>query len=659
LDPGHVNVTINGIPLNDSESQLVFWVDLPDILKSTEDIEIQRGLGTSSFGAGDFGASINLNTNKTHIKPYINADAGAGSFGTLKGSVALGTGLMNSRFSLDGRLSYLTSDGFIDRASANLRSFSLSGAYIGLNNSLRLNIINGHEVTYQAWNGVPIGYVKDESLRTYNSAGQEAVKMPGDQPYKDEVDNYSQTHFQLFYNWIKDNSEMSLAAFYTRGKGFFENYRSDQTLKGYNLYPLDTISWDTIHVDDLVTRRWLDNHFYGLNFGWTYNKENWILKSGASVSRYNGDHFGEVIWLSKRGKFKYPFSYYKNDATKLDASAFFKAQWQLGEKLFAYGDIQYRHVAYTYGGGDTDDGPIAERSIEFHFVNPRIGLTYKPTGDLKIYTSVAMSGREPNRDDYVKSSPDNLPVEEKLINTEVGIVYESKKAFWGIYGYIMDYNDQLILTGEISDVGEYARANVDESYRMGIELEAGLSFFDKLHLTANATLSQNKISSFTEFVDNWDTGIQDQTEYTDTDISFSPSVIGFCGVSYVFNEIFPWASEGESLVLEWNHKYVGQQFLDNTSNDDSKLDAYLVADAGLSYSTSIWNIKNVTFRFKVMNLYNELYSSNGWTYRFSSSDTTVIDGDPYARSEGNGIYSLTGLYPQSGTHFLAGLGLKF
>lgn len=658
LDPGHVNVSINGIPLNDAESQLVFWVDLPDILSSTESIQLQRGLGSSSFGSGNFGASVNLNTNKTHIEPYITARTGYGSFNTYRGSIALGTGLMNGRFSLDGRASFTHSDGYIDRARSDLRSFYLSGAFIGLNSSLRLNVINGHEITYQAWNGVPYSYADDEDLRTFNSAGMEKVKEAGDTPYDDEVDNYNQTHYQLFYNKMYSNGDFTLTGFYTRGRGFFENYRADQELSDFNFFPIDSISGDTIRTDDLVRRKWLDNHFYGINLARNFEFENTIIKSGLHGSRYQGEHYGTVIFTEELGSFRFPFEYYRNDAVKHEASAFVKIQQGIGNRFFLFGDLQYRFVDYQYGGGTDDNGRLQKGDVQYNFFNPKAGVSYRITEELRAFGSVARGNREPNRDDFIEAGPRSEPRHEELTDYEVGMEYQDNRARLGLYGYYMDYKNQLVLTGRINDVGEYARVNVPNSYRMGIELDAQFEVFDGLTTSFNATFSENKIESFTEYVDDWDTGEQFTREFKDTDISFSPGVIGFVGLNYTWDDINLLALT-DQLSFSLDHKYVGEQYLDNTMTEEAKLDAFSYGEFEVAYSTSYEWIKDLRLSFRIINIWDELYESNGWIYRFRTSEPSNVDGDPYARREMGNLYNLTGLYPQAGRHFMTSLTVKF
>jgi len=657
VDPSHINVTLNGIPINDSESQLVFWVNMPDLLASTESIEVQRGVGGSTFGAGDFGGSINVNTNKVRTKSYVDVNAGLGSYGTLKGNLSLGTGLMNNKFTLDGRISYIESDGYIDRASARLNSFSLTGAWLGLRQSLRLNVINGHEVTYQAWNGVPVSYVDDEKLRTFNSAGQEAVRliMPDTaniQPYEDEVDNYTQTHVQLFYNNISSIGDWSATLHYTRGSGYFELYQADEDLARYNAI----FEGDTATVRDLVERRWLDNHFIGANLGWKNTIGDLDLRAATSFNIYNGDHFGETISIPDTGVFDPPREYYRNDATKTDFNTFFKTLYHISDQWKAYLDLQFRAVNYSYDGVVRFDRQVKGEE-SFQFFNPKAGITFLPNDQSKIYAFFGRSNKEPNRDDFVDAT--TAPQHETMNNIEIGYNYRSSKAHFGMNVYGMFYENQLIPTGRINDVGEYPRTNVDESHRLGIEVEGGIQLMKGLELHANATFSQNQITEYVEYIDNWDTGLQETVVHSDTRMAFSPDVIGYAGVSYTLYGPFS-SSEDEKLTIGLDHKYVGQQFLDNTENDITSLEAYFYADAFLTYSTSLpsFKVKQLDLTFKVLNLYNEFYESNGWNYRYISEDGPT-PGDPYSRGEGNNVISQTGLFPQAPLHFQTSLSLKF
>ena len=468
-DPSRINVTINGIPLNDSESQGVFWVDLPDFVSSTNDIQIQRGVGTSTNGAGAFGATINLNTNKLHKEAYAQVSNTIGSFNTWKRNVTLGSGLLNNRFTLDGRYSNITSDGYIDRGSADMDSYYFSGAYLGDQTSIRMNVFSGHEVTYQAWNGVPAQFILSDDLRTFNTAGTEK----SGEPHDNEVDDYRQTHYQLHLNQtINSALNLSGALHYTKGEGFFEQYKGGQDLVDYGFENI-VLGDTTILETDLIRRRWLDNDFYGATYALNYNSSNFDLTVGGAWNKYLGAHFGEVIWAEYMSNGELGDRYYDNDAEKTDFNIYGKTILKLGSNIFPYLDLQYRRVGYQFLGLNAN-GENVDQEVELNFFNPKIGLTIEFDNNAQTYASIAIANREPNRNDYTESSPTSRPEHETLYNAELGYRKKSGKFGYAINGYYMLYKNQLVVTGQINDVGEYTRINVPDSYRAGIELELSL-----------------------------------------------------------------------------------------------------------------------------------------------------------------------------------------
>ncbi|MEL6923456.1 MAG: TonB-dependent receptor, partial [Bacteroidota bacterium] len=548
-DPTRINVTINGIPLNDAESQGTFWVDLPDFITSTDNVQIQRGVGTSTNGAGAFGATLNLSTNKVHRKPYASVNTTVGSFNTQKYNVTLGSGLLNNKFTFDGRLSRISSDGFIDRGSADLRSWFASGAYLGKKASLRFNAFSGHEVTYQAWNGVPAQFVDDEELRTFNTAGTER----SGEPHDNEVDDYTQTHYQLHYNQIiTDAVNLNVALHYTRGFGFFEQYKAGQNLLDYGLTPANGIE-----ETDLIRRRWLDNDFYGTIFSLNYQPTNGKLDFtlGGGWNNYEGKHFGEVIWARFMSQGEQGQRYYDNDGEKQDFNIFAQANYQFLPKLNAYLDLQLRSVDYTFLGFD-NNGRNVTQNDQLRFFNPKAGLVYQLKEGASLYASFGVANREPNRSDYTESTPDSRPEHETLFNTELGLRQNWKRAMLNVNLYHMAYNNQLVLTGQINDVGEYTRTNVDDSYRLGLELDGSVLLSDAFSLSANATFSQNRIQSFTEYIDNWDTWGQEAVEHENTNLAFSPGVIA--GVELRYNALADLAkADHHELIFSLLGKYVG------------------------------------------------------------------------------------------------------
>jgi iron complex outermembrane receptor protein len=664
-DPTRINVTINGIPLNDSESQGVFWVNMPDFTSSVDNIQIQRGVGTSTNGAGAFGASINLNTSKVHEKAFAQVSNSIGSFNTLKNNIQVGSGLIKDHFTFDARLSQIQSDGFIDRAEVDLQSYYLSAAYIADKTSIRFNTFSGHEVTYQAWNGVPAQFMGDGpidfdttgirlnngDLRRYNPSGTEKVNGA---PHDNEVDDYRQTHYQALINH-QFNSKLNVsgALHYTKGAGFFEQYKGGEDLVDYGLDNV-ALGNDTITSTDLIRRRWLDNDFYGFTYALKYSPAKFDFTLGGGWNFYQGKHFGEVIWAEYMSNGEQGHRYYDNDAEKTDFNIFGKVNAELIDKLYGYLDLQFRRVDYEFLGLDENGNQLAT-SENLNFFNPKIGLTYEWHNNTQIYASFAVGNREPNRNDYTESSPTSRPVHETLYNTELGIRQNFRGFAWGVNGYLMQYNNQLVLTGEINDVGASTRVNVDDSYRAGIELEAAREITTGLTLSANATFSQNKIKNFTEFIDDWDTGGQIQVEHEDTDLAFSPNTIFTAAIGYdVFKK-----GDNQQLNISLSGKHVGEQFLDNTSNENAMLDAFFYSDLRIGYSIKTKWVEEIGITLLVRNIFDAQYANNGWTYRYKSAGYDGRGDDPYARLESDGVYNLTGFFPQAGRNFLLGVNLKF
>ncbi len=695
-DPTRINVTINGIPLNDAESQGVYWVDLPDFASSASSIQIQRGVGTSTNGPGAFGATINLNTLELRKEPYGEASLGAGSYHTWRGNVRFGSGLLHDRYVVEGRLSAIHSDGYIERARADLKSAYLSAARITDKSSLRFTGFTGHEITYQAWYGVPVQYVDDPELRRYNPAGTE---KPGE-PYDDEVDNYTQTHLQLHYTReLNRNWDLNLAAHYTRGYGFYEQYKADEDFGDYGLAPVElaTAYWpvqtlpetiesyiqapglsvytmptiqpggqDTviearyvIDRTDLIRRRWLDNHFYGTiwNLHYTDNGKRLRATWGGGWSQYLGAHFGEVIWARNMGSAEKGHRYYDNDATKTDWNTFVKVGYDLSWKWHAYVDLQYRGIGYRFLGFN-DQGEQADQEVQLGFFNPKAGLTWDVDEHTQAYASFAVANREPNRNDYTESSPLSRPRPERLYNVEAGWRKKTNDYALNVNFYYMHYKDQLALTGQINDVGELTRVNIPQSYRAGIELQGGTELGAGLRLEAALALSRNKVKEFVEYIDNQDTGAQEVVVHRNTDLAFSPSVVGHAVLGWdVLRDRERFA--GRQLTLSLATKYVGKQYLDNTGNDAAAIAPYSYTDLNVRYVWQPKHMGEVAFTLAVRNLFDNLYVTNGWVYRYISAGYDARPDNPYARLEHGNQYNLTGYYPQAARNLLAGISIKF
>ncbi len=639
-DPSRTNVTINGIPLNDAESQQVYWVDLPDFASSVSELQIQRGVGSSTNGAGAFGATINLSTSKVSTNPYAEINATAGTFNTQKGSVRFGSGLLQDKFAVEGRFSRITSDGFIDRASADLESFFLSGAWLGAKSVTKLNVFSGHEITYQAWNGVPADFIDDPDLRTYNSAGTEKAG----EPYENQEDNYRQTHTQLLHDQqLSSNWKLALALHHTKGAGYYEEYKADQSLENYGLSPV-AIGGDTVTKTDLVRQRWLDNDFYGTTYSLNYRSNDGQLDAilGGGFHIYEGQHFGEIIWARYASESETGYRYYDNDSRKTDANLFGKIEktWRGGWNTWL--DLQVRRVSYSFLGINNllENVDLSDKLV---FFNPKAGLLYEAAPNQQYYASFGVAHREPNRSDYTENPVRQRPKAERLLNTELGWRASWQKAALNVNFYHMHYDDQLALNGEINDASEYRRINIDKSYRAGIEISGGGELLPWLKFNGNLALSQNKIRRFTEFVDVYDADFnwleQRPVQHEHTDLAFSPGIV--TGVELNF---FPLKTEKQQVELALMSKYVGKQYLDNTSDEGNVLDAYFFSDFRLRWQIAPTFAKGITLTLLVPNVWNAMFETNGWSYRYLYNQVAVVD---------------RGYYPQAFRHVLAGVSVQF
>ncbi|WP_198664874.1 TonB-dependent receptor [Lewinella sp. IMCC34191] len=618
-DPTRTNVTINGIPYNDSESQGVFWVNLPDFSSSADMIQIQRGVGTSTNGAGAFGATINFTTVGEDSDPGLHLDGSVGSFGTRRGVVRY-RGRTDNGYRLDARYSKVHSDGYIDRASADLDGYYAAVSKETGKSVISLVAFGGHEVTYQSWNGVTQEEI-DEFGRTYNSVGTEKEG----EPYDNEVDNYRQNHYQLHFNHeINDDLDLVVSGHYTRGLGYYEQYKADEALSDYGIDAPEETS-------DLIRRRWLDNHFYGTVYSLRYRKKRWDVTFGGSANEYLGGHYGEVIWARHAGDSEIRERYYDNDGTKRDFNNYLRANYKVRDDVSIYLDGQVRHVNYEFLGLD-ENLALLEQDAALTFFNPKAGVVYLPRPGLRAYASFGVAQREPNRDDFVDNPANSRPVPEKLYNTELGFTRSLARANYGINLYHMLYRDQLVLTGALNDVGGYVRTNVPESYRLGIELQGGVQLVPNLTVGGNLTLSRNRVKNYTELLDDWDEGGQLEVEREDTPLSFSPDVTGAVEIAYARN------LGNHRIEAALQNKYVGDRYVDNSGSEQSKLDGYYYSDLRLAYGLN----SRYRLTFLLRNLTNQLYSSNGWSYRYQYEGTPT---------------TMLGMYPQAGINFMLSLGI--
>ena len=641
-DATRINVTINGVPLNDAEGQGVFWVNMPDFASSVEDIQVQRGVGTSTNGGSAFGATINLFTTKLQPEFYAELNNTVGSFGTVKNTLKLGSGLINNHFSFDGRVSRLVSNGFVDRASSNLFSYYLSGAYYGKNQSLRLNLFHGQERTYQSWYGITFDQMQTLG-RTYNFAGTD---KPGE-PYEDQVDDYFQTHYQLIYNKeISNQLNFNATAHYTKGAGYYEEYKGEAFLGSYGIEPAFVTS-------DLVRQRWLDNDFYGLIFSLNHTSADGQMETtvGGGWNNYIGSHFGDVIWVDSATTSALPHRYYENQADKNDFNLYAKTNYQINSRVNGFLDLQYRRIGYNFLGVD-EDGSELDQGISLNFFNPKLGLTYEYNPTLQFYGFLGIGNKEPNRNDFVDNPPTNQPKAETLYNAEIGYKQVFKHASVTLNYYYMYYQNQLVVTGEINDVGAAVRTNIDQSYRSGIEFAGQAKISKYFDWAGNITFSRNRIIAFDEYIDSYDSGFNwigwDTLSHNNTQLAFSPPVnIGNQLTFHPFAGNLKFSKSNQfniSLLTKW----VGKQYVDNSSG--RFLRPYMTNDLRLSYllkfgEGSLSDIfDQVAINFLVKNLFNVEYEPNAWSYRYAYAGALTQD---------------IGFYPQAGTHFMMSVNLKF
>ncbi len=636
-DLTRINVTVNSIPINDAESQGVWFVDLPDMASSTENLQIQRGVGTSTNGAGAFGASINFMTSDLHQDPYGELNLSGGSYNTFKSTLRFGTGLMANKFSVDGRLSYIHSNGYIDRAFSNLKSFYLSGGYYGKNTTIKLISFSGFERTYQAWEGVP----KDSlaTNRTYNPSGEYTDKSGNTLYYKNQTDNYQQDHYQLLFSQsLAKNWNFNTAIHYTRGQGYYENYKQGASFISYGLNDV-IVGNDTLTTTDLINRKMMDNDFCGITFSTNYSLPDKLkITMGGAWSRYYGEHFGKVIWAEYASNGDIDRNWYYNTGVKKDFNIYGKVSFQVLKKLNLFADLQYRHVTYKLEGTLDNLRMLDQRHI-FNFFNPKGGIFVEINKQNSIYGSIGIANREPSRNNYKDADPGHLPSYETLFDYELGYSFRLPDFSVTANLYYMTYKNQLVLTGEINNVGEAVMVNVPHSYHAGIELSATAGFFQKkLQLTVNATLSRNKIKNFTQYIDrydqDWNSLGQDTIYLGETDLSFSPDMI--------VNAILTYKPISQ-LSISMNSKYIGRQFIDNTSNAGRSLNGYFINGFGVMYGLKTKIFKEIGLSLTINNLFNQKYESNAWVYPY-------YQGDVY--NEYNGYF------PQALINFLFGLSLK-
>ena len=628
-DATRVNVTINGIPYNDSESQGTFWVNLPDFASSIESLQLQRGVGSSTNGSGSFGASLNIDTDRSSKEAYAQIANSYGSFDTRKHSVKFSTGLLNDRVEISGRVSNITSDGYIDRASSDLKSYFLQGSYKTDNTFIKALVFGGREVTYQSWFGID-----EQTLSTnptFNPAGMYSDEDGTVRFHQNQVDDYDQDHYQLIWNERYNNNWSTSATLnYTKGSGFFEEYKEDASLDFHGLLPI-TIDGETSAESDLVRRRWLENNFYALSANAHYKDENWDTTTGVFYSYYQGLHFGEVIWATNFTGPNLGDRYYSGTGDKHEFTTFSKASYKINNSWSVFGDLQMRIVNYKTAGLTSDKvNMIVDEQYEFF--NPKFGASYSLNQGNQLYVSYGRASREPRRSDFEQG----VFTPEILDDYELGWRFTGKNNTLSANLYYMDYKDQLVLTGQLDDSGGFIRETSGNSYRAGLEVEGDFKVLQQLHVRPNIALSSNKNKDYTTSRDGA------LVNLGTTNISFSPSFIAGNSIDY---------SPTQNLQIALLSKYVGEQYLGNIDSQTSKLDAYFLNDFSVNYTiTKLSFAKSLVLQGLVNNIFDVKYISNGYFYTydddFSTPGTvTTIEG--------------AGFYPQAGINFLVGATLTF
>ena len=666
VDQSRINVTVNGVPLNDAESQNVYWVDLPDLGSSMTGLQIQRGVGTSTNGPAAFGATVSVNTLGTIAEPGVRAVLGSGAFGTNRRTVSWNTGMLQDGWSLEGRASRITSDGYVDRATSDLSSLYGRLAKRWETGRASLTTTLGHERTYQAWYGVPAialsdtvdaddlrawaansyeyNYVDSSSSSAYDLARLEDLvanrRTHNYYQYQNEEDDYRQDHHQLHLDQQVGNWDLGAVVYATKGAGFYEQFRQDEDFTDYQLTPF-ILGTDTVNSTDLVRRRWLDNTLLGT--AWTLGRRSEALNQlyGVSASSYVGDHFGRVIWMDVASGASPDHEYYRSVGQKLDLSGFAKWSGDVDDVRW-HAEAQVRHVNYETTGRDNDYSAINIQDT-LTFFNPKAGLTWTPSDDAQAFLSLAVAHREPARSDYL-DSPQDAPLRpERLVDLEAGASLRGSN--WAVAAtvYNMQYRDQLVATGALNDVGNVVRVNVENSWRRGIELEAGWQASPWIRLDGNATLSDNSVAQFEETVyDYAGPSYENRIQHSNTDLALSPNAVAMGMLTLEPPKESPFAGVSLSLIA----KHVGRQFLDNTSNENRMLDSFATVDAVLRTESVMPKGQTVSVSLFGNNLLDAMYSATGWTYSYwlGGSESEITE---------------TYVYPQAGRHGFITLAVEF
>lgn len=651
-DATRINVTANDIPMNDAESHSIFWVNTPDFASSLEDIQIQRGVGTSTNGAGAFGASVNMRTQRFSMNPYAEMSGTYGSFNTNKETFKVGSGLIGGHWNFDARFSHIASDGYRDRASSKLHSYFAQAGYFGGQTSVRFITFGGKECTYHAWDGISKTDLTDN--RKYNPNGE--IKRDGKVIgfYDDQTDNYRQTHYQLIWDQgIGANWHWNLGLHYTDGFGYYQEYKNARTLKEYGLEPF-MVGDNKVKKSSLVRKKNVDSGFGGAVFSLNFAKGSLNTTFGGSFNSYANDHYGNVIWVEN---YLLPLDpsheYYRNKGKKNDFTIYWKASNTLWKSLRLYADMQYRHIGYKItGDNDKWDWTASPEHLQvlnvdekFDFFNPKVGLIYDFNKHNTAYASFSVAQKEPTRNNYTDGLFTVHPKAEKLFDWEAGYTFNSDRFTAGVNFYYMKYKDQLVLNGKLNEIGEAMAENVPDSYRMGVELQAGVKITEWLRWDLNGTFSRNRIKDYVGYVSNYEASTwndlytQTAVEKGSTTIAMSPSFIG--------NSVIAFNLKGFSA--QFTSQYVSRQYLDNFENKEDSLDPYFVSHLNLAYTFKLPHVKAITVGCTVYNIFNEKYETNGY-----SQTCALVSAD--------GSYKLSSdprFYPMAGTNVLAHLTFSF
>ena len=603
-------MTINGVPWNDAESHGMYWVDLPDLAASVDNIQIQRGVGTSTNGSAAFGATIDLQTFSFNPEPNSEISTSFGSYNTNKNSISWGSGLLNSGWVIDGRLSNIKSDGYIERGWSDLKSMYLSAAKYGENDILQFSFIQGNEKTYQSWKGLSESDLKINRRMNYYT-------------YENQTDNYIQNHYQLHYKYsVSSNFNLNLSLFLIRGAGYYEEFDAKVDLLNYGMDPMLGAK------SDVIGRKWLDNAYFGGLFSAEYQ----ILPSlksiyGGGITSYTGDHYGEVIWAEYFVNRSIRHRYYDDTGIKKDLNLYTKFIYEFDADKTVFVDLQYRKIDYEFYGYGSDF-QLGNHVDDLNFFNPKFGISWQYDKNLTTYFSIGKGSKEPTRDEYVLSTPQSRPQPETMIDVETGFRSSFGNSSLNTNFYFMNYDNQLILTGELNDVGNAIRKNVSKSYRLGVETEYGVKLLENLEFETNLTLSTSAITEFTDAIWNKDDSTEIKTIYKDKPISYSPQIIHNALIRYMLYD----------FMFEANTKYVGKQFLDNTGSNAKSIDPYFITDFKMKYEMndeSMIFCKSLQLTFAVNNVFNVLYSSDGWTYSLFANSQLTINNYYYPQAERN------------------------